>query len=121
MIDYEHDLIKKAQNLRCNATPQENKLWYEFLRTYPIRFQRQKAIDCFIVDFYCFKAKLIIEIDGSQHYYEQNIYHDSKRTDILKSHGLDVIRFSNNDIDHYFDAVCDKIDYEVHRKLQENI
>ncbi|HJI47621.1 MAG TPA: endonuclease domain-containing protein [Oscillospiraceae bacterium] len=120
MIDYKHDLIKNAQKLRRNATPQENKLWYEFLRTYPIRFQRQKAINCFIVDFYCYKAKLIIEIDGSQHYYGHNISLDSKRTEKLNSIGLEVLRFSNYDINNYFDAVCNKIDYIVHKRLQEN-
>lgn len=115
MIDYNRKLIKKAQSLRRNATPQENKLWYEFLRNYPIRFQRQKTIDNYIVDFYCHKAKLVIEIDGSQHYNEAKALLDNKRTAKLNSLGLDVLRFSNNDINCCFDLVCEKINYEVHK------
>lgn len=117
MIDYNRKLIKKAQSLRRNATPQENKLWYEFLRNYPIRFQRQKTIDNYIVDFYCHKAKLVIEIDGSQHYDEPKALLDSKRTAKLNSLGLDVLRFSNNDISSCFDSVCEKINYEVHKQI----
>lgn len=115
MIDYNRKLIKKAQSLRRNATPQENKLWYEFLRNYPIRFQRQKTIDNYIVDFYCHKAKLVIEIDGSQHYNEAKALLDNKRTAKLNSLGLDVLRFSNNDINYCFDSVCEKINYGVHK------
>ena len=70
-LEYNEKNITLAQNLRKNATPQENHLWYDFLSKYEIRFQRQKAIDNFIADFYCHKAKLIIEIDGSQHYTEK--------------------------------------------------
>ena len=70
-LDYNEKNITLARNLRKNATPQENHLWYDFLSKYEIRFQRQKAIDNFIADFYCHKAKLIIEIDGSQHYTEE--------------------------------------------------
>ncbi len=66
-LDYNEKNITLAKNLRKNATKQERHLWYDFLSSYPIRFQRQKAIDQFIADFYCHKAKLVIEIDGSQH------------------------------------------------------
>ena len=117
MIDYKHDLIKKAQKLRRNATPQENKLWYEFLRTYPIRFQRQKAIDCFIVDFYCFKAKLIVEIDGSQHYESANKEYDDVRTAKLEQYGIKVLRFSNYEINTYFNEVCESIDNEIKQRI----
>ena len=67
-LSYKCDNIPLAKTLRKNATPQEKHLWYDFLSTYPVRFQRQKAIDNFIADFYCHEAKLVIEIDGSQHY-----------------------------------------------------
>ena len=66
-LEYNKNNIARAKTLRKNSTPQENHLWYDFLSTYEIRFQRQKAIDNFIADFYCHKAKLVIEIDGSQH------------------------------------------------------
>lgn len=118
MIDYNRKLIKKAQSLRRNATPQENKLWYEFLRNYPIRFQQQKTIDNYIVDFYCHKAKLVVEIDGSQHYDKTKSLLDSKRTSKLNSLGLNVLRFSNNDINSCFDSVCEKINYEVHKQIE---
>ena len=72
-LDYNKKNITLARNLRKNATPQENHLWYRFLAKYEIRFQRQKAIDDFIADFYCHRAKLIIEIDGAQHYTEHGL------------------------------------------------
>ena len=87
--------IPLAKSLRKNATPEENHLWYDFLSNYKIRFQRQKAIDNFIADFYCHKAKLIIEIDGSQHYTEEGRKHDDYRTEILEGYDLKIIRFTN--------------------------
>ena len=82
-LKYNGDNIRLAKNLRKNATPQENHLWYDFLSKYSVRFQRQKAIDNFIADFYCHRAKLIIEIDGSQHYTPQGRKKDDFRTEIL--------------------------------------
>ncbi len=67
-LEYNKKLIPRAKELRKNMTKQENHLWYDFLRIYPVRFQRQKTIDNYIADFYCHKAKLIIELDGSQHF-----------------------------------------------------
>ena len=84
-LPYKSDLIPLAKNMRKHATPQENHLWYDFLRSYPIRFQRQKAIDQYIVDFYCHAAKLVIEIDGSQHYDPKLQAEDEKRTAELKN------------------------------------
>ena len=72
-LTYQKNLIPRAKELRANATRHENHLWYDFLRTYPIRFQRQKTIDRFIVDFYCHRAKLVIELDGSQHFTEEGL------------------------------------------------
>ncbi len=72
-LKYNGKLIPRAKDLRKNATRQENHLWYDFLRTFPVRFQRQKAIDGFIADFYCHKARLIIELDGSQHYTDDGL------------------------------------------------
>ena len=118
-LPYRHNLIPKAKELRKGATPQENHLWYDFLRTYPVRFQRQKAIQNFIADFYCHKAKLVIELDGSQHYEEQRQAYDKERDAILSGSGLGlkVLRFSNAQIDREFSAVCTAID----RALQERI
>ena len=109
-IDYNKKNVILAKNLRKNATPQENHLWYDFLSKYKPRFQRQKAIDNFIADFYCHKAKLIIEIDGSQHYTEEGAKKDEFRTEVLKEYNLTVMRFTNTQINTNFIGVCEYID-----------
>ena len=115
-LKYDYKLIPKAKELRKDMTPHERKLWYLFLRNYPVRFQRQKTIDHFIVDFYCHKADLVIEIDGSQHYSEEGKVYDDERTAVLESYGLKVLRFSNADIDSNFSGVCEAIDLAVKDK-----
>ena len=116
-LDYNEKNITLARNLRKNATPQENHLWYDFLSKYEIRFQRQKAIDNFIADFYCYKAKLIIEIDGSQHRTVEGSQKDEFRTEILEKYGLKVIRFTNKQINEDFIRVCEYIDAVVRGSL----
>lgn len=111
-------LTGRAQELRKNATPQENHLWYDFLRDYPVKFRRQTTINSFIVDFYCAEAKLVVEIDGSQHYSEQGKAYDAERDYIIMQYGCTILRFSNHDINCHFTSVCDMIDLEV-RKLVE--
>jgi len=107
---YYHATLKPcAQKLRCEATKQENHLWYDFLRNHPLRFRRQKQFARYIVDFYCSSAKLVIEIDGPQHYTEDGLLHDESRTAYLESLGLHVLRFTNQDIDHHFESVCQQI------------
>ena len=118
-LKYETKNITLAKNLRKNATPQENHLWYDFLSKYDIRFQRQKAIDNFIADFYCHKAKLIVEIDGVQHRTEAGKQKDEFRTEILEGYGLKVIRFTNKQINENFHGVCRYIDAEVKASLLE--
>lgn len=110
---YNKKLIPNAKSLRKTMTKQEKHLWYDFLSKHPIRFQRQKTIDNFIADFYCFKAKLIIEIDGSQHYTEQGQAYDIERTAILERYGLRVLRFTNKDVDMNFEAVCNTINMHI--------
>lgn len=116
-LPYNGNLIKTAKSLRKNMTPQEKHLWYDFLRSYPVRFQRQKTIKSFIADFYCHKAKLIVEIDGSQHFSEQGMAYDNERTNILKEFDLEVIRFSNYDVNTNFEGVCVEIDRVVKRRI----
>ena len=116
-LTYNKNNITFAKNLRKLATPQEKHLWYDFLSKYDIRFQRQKAIDNFIADFYCHKAKLVIEIDGSQHYTEKGKIQDSFRTEILEEFNLQVIRFTNFDIDSNFQGVCEYIDKVVKQNI----
>ena len=118
-IDYNKGNIVLAKNLRKNATPEENHLWYDYLSKYKIRFQRQKAIDNFIADFYCHRAKLIIEIDGAQHYTEEGRRNDSFRTEILEGYDLKVIRFTNYQINTNFRGVCEYIDAVVKASLRK--
>ena len=94
-------------------TPWERKLWYEFLRSYPVRFQRQKAIGDYIADFYCAKARLVIELDGGGHYTVEQIQKDEIRTKELEAMGLTVLRVCNTDIDRNFRGVCDTVDRAV--------
>ena len=94
-------------------TPWERKLWYEFLRFYPIRFQRQKSIGNYIADFYCAKAGLVIELDGGGHYTPEQAEKDNLRTKELESMNLTVIRICNLDIDRNFSGVCEHIDMTV--------
>lgn len=117
-LEYEKKNISLAKNLRKNATRQENHLWYDYLSEYPLRFQRQKAIENYIADFYCHKAKLIIEIDGSQHFEPDYIKNDEKRTSDLEKLGVSVLRFNNSDIDKNFEGVCLTIDKTVKAKLK---
>jgi very-short-patch-repair endonuclease len=117
MIKYNGKNITLAKNLRKNSTPQEKHLWYDFLSKYSPKFQRQKAIDNFIADFYCHEAKLVIEIDGLQHTTEECALKDEFRTEILESYGLRVIRFTNHQIDTRFNDVCKYIEYVVKEKF----
>ncbi len=118
-LPYEHHLIERVKTLRKEATKQENHLWYDYLKHYPLRFQRQKAIGNYIVDFYCHKAKLVVELDGSQHYEKDGSRYDAQRTAFLNSLGLTVLRFANVDIDRNFEGVCMEIDMTVHELLNE--
>lgn len=117
MLPYEKKNITLAKKLRKNMTPWERKLWFEFLRSFPVRFQRQKAIGDYIVDFYCAKAHLVIELDGSQHYNKNNIVKDKIRTEKLEGFNLEIIRIPNNEIDENFSGVCEYIEEAVNRKL----
>ena len=118
-LPYQGKLIPRAKELRKGATKQENHLWYDFLRSYPVRFQRQKTIDHFIADFYCHAARLVIEVDGSQHYDEQGLAYDKERSAIFAEYGVKVIRFSNMEIEQSFQEVCNAIDLEVRKRVQE--
>jgi len=117
MKDYNKSNIPLAKELRKNMTPWERKLWYDFLRTYPVRFQRQKAIGEYIVDFYCARAALVIELDGGGHYEEFQERYDAMRTAALEDMKLFVLRIPNIDVDRNFIAVCDYIDKMVAERL----
>ena len=110
-------LVPLAKQLRREMTKEERHLWYDFLKTYPVQFKRQVPFENYIVDFYCFQAKLVVELDGSQHYEPEEMEYDQKRTAYLESLGLTVLRFSNLDIIKRFRAVCEMIDNIVQNRL----
>ena len=107
------DLTENAKKLRKNMTKEERHLWYDFLKIYPIRFLRQKVIDNYIVDFYCHQARLIVELDGSQHYEPKEQLRDAIRTERLEARDLTVIRIPNNAVNENFRGVCEYIDMMV--------
>ena len=98
-------LRKNAQKLRREMTKEERRLWYDFLKQLPVTVNRQKVIGPYIVDFYCASAKLVIELDGSQHY-EEGIASDRERDLVLNQLGFSVVRYSNSDVNRNFDGVC---------------
>lgn len=100
-------------------TPQERRLWYCFLKTYPCKFYRQRIIDRYIVDFYCAEARLVVELDGSQHYSKEGMEYDAKRTEVLEMKGLKVLRFTNSDIDLHFQQSCETIDICIKAQKME--
>ena len=110
MEKYNRKLKNNAKALRKNMTKEEKHLWYDFLKDYPIKFTRQKPIGNYIVDFYCFRAKLVVELDGSQHYIDTGMTYDSARNNYMEQTGLKVIRISNLDIWNNFNGVCEYID-----------
>jgi len=112
-LSYDGRNRPRAQALRREMTKQEKRLWYDFLSGYPVRFRRQKQFGYYIVDFYCAAKKLVMEIDGSQHYEPEVEEKDKARTAYLESIGLRVMRFSNYDVDTRFEGVCATIDRMV--------
>ena len=108
---------RTAQALRRNQTQEERHLWYDFLKTYPVQFHRQYPIGPFYADFYCYKAKLVIELDGSGHFMPDAMKYDQNRTKYLQEQGLKVLRFTNLDIWKSFPGVCETIDTEVRKRL----
>ena len=110
-------MLRRSQQLRKNMTKEERHLWYDFLKNYPVQFKRQTPFDGYIVDFYCFQAKLVVELDGSQHYEPEEAEYDKKRTEHLERLGLVVLRFSNLDVARQFRAVCETIDNAVQNRL----
>ena len=108
-----------SQELRKHATKEENTLWYQYLRRYPVQFRRQCVLGPYIVDFYCAKAKLVIELDGSQHYEPDGIQKDRERTVYLEGLGLFVLRFYNTDINRNLRGVCQTIDRITGQRLAQ--
>ena len=116
---HNHLLVPNAKSLRNTMTKEERRLWYDFLRVYPVKFSRQKVLGKYIVDFYSAEAKLIIELDGSQHYEEKGIEYDAERTVYLEQYGLRVVRIPNNYVNEQFREVCEYIDHIVKQSLSQ--
>ena len=115
------DIVTLAKELRKNMTREEKHLWYDYLRKYPIKFLRQKVIGKYIADFYCAEVKLVIELDGSQHYEEEGIKKDAERTEFLEKYGIKVIRFTNREVNDNFRGVCEYIDIVVKQSLRHGL
>ncbi len=98
-----------SKKLRRGMTKEERRLWFDFLRGLPVRFRRQMVLGSYIVDFYCPSAKLVIELDGSQHYEAEGLAADRERDEYMTSRGLRVLRYSNLDVNTNFQGVCENI------------
>ena len=107
--DYNGKLTPNAQGLRKNMTPEENHLWYDFLKLLPVTVNRQKTIGDYIVDFYIHSAKLVIELDGKQHRSKEHRQRDKVRDVYLSNMGIMVLRYDNAMIRNHFDSVCNDI------------
>ena len=112
-------LVPLAKQLRREMTKEERHLWYDFLSTDPVRFSRQKVLGKYIADFYSAEARIVIELDGSQHYEKENSEKDAERTAFLESYGLTVIRIPNNEVSRNFRGVCEYIDIAVRQSLSQ--
>ena len=109
-MERNESLTELSRQLRKNPTKEESLLWNQFLKKYPLQFRRQYIIGSYIVDFYCHKAMLAIELDGSQHYDPAKAEKDRIRTDYINSQGVRVLRYTNLEIMRNFRAVCEAID-----------
>ena len=112
-------LVPFAKKLRKEMTKEERHLWYDFLRAYPVRFSRQKVLGKYIADFYSAEAELVIELDGSQHYENENLESDAERTAFLEGYSLQVLRIPNNEVSQNFRGVCEYIDTAVRQSLSQ--
>ena len=117
MEPYGRRLKEPARSLRMNMTDAEQVLWQRIRRKQirNVRFYRQKPLLSFIVDFYCHAAKLVIEIDGKQHYTDQGIVYDTERTQVLQGYGLKVLRYTNQQLVDNFQEVC----WDIEKNLQQ--
>ncbi|MDY4474554.1 endonuclease domain-containing protein [Mitsuokella sp.] len=111
------DLLAKARNLRREMTKEERHLWYDFLCRYPVRFRRQRPMLDYIMDFYCPKVQLGVELDGGQHASGEQLEYDMERTHRLSKMGIFILRFTNREIWQNFSGVCQMIDRTVEDRL----
>ena len=114
-------MVPFAKKLRREMTKEERHLWYDYLRTHPARFTRQKVLGKYIADFYSAQAKLVIELDGSQHFEDSGMEKDAERTAFLEGYDLKVLRIPNNEVMHNFRGVCEYIDAEIKGRVRGSL
>ena len=112
------ELVSRARELRRDMTKEERRLWFDYLRTYPVRFSRQKVLGRYIADFYCAQAGLVLELDGSQHYEPEEQEKDAQRTAYLEKYSIHVVRIPNNEVTGNFRGVCEYIDSLVKQRME---
>ena len=112
-------LVSFARGLRKNMTKEEKHLWYDFLKNYDVKFNRQKVLGRYIADFYSAELKLVIELDGSQHYDPEAKLYDEERTEFFKGYDIEVIRINNLEVTLNFRGVCLYIDKIVKRRMKD--
>ena len=112
-------LTENAKILRNNMTREEKHLWYDYLRKCPVRFSRQKILGKYIADFYSAEAKIVIELDGAQHFEKENRIYDEKRTEFLEQYNLKIIRIPNGEINTNFEGICRYLDKQIEQSLSQ--
>ena len=120
-MEYKHnkELTENAKFLRNNMTKEEKHLWYDYLRKCPVRFSRQKVLGKYIADFYSAEAKIVIELDGAQHFEKENRIYDEKRTEFLEKYDLKIIRIPNGEINTNLEGICRYIDKQIEQSLSQ--
>ena len=114
----DNQILRRSQFLRKHMTKEERHLWYDFLKTYPVQFRRQYPIGPYFADFFCYQAKLVVELDGSQHCELEEVEYDNRRTEFIQQQGFVVMRLSNRDVMSQFQSVCEAIDTTVRIRVQ---
>ena len=117
VLQHQKYMLTRARELREDLTREERHLWYDYLRYHPVHWYKQRIIEDYIVDFYCASAKLVIELDGSQHFEPEGMEKDAERTAFLEQYDLKVIRITNREIHENFRGVCEYIDQEIRARL----
>ena len=112
-------LTENAKILRNNMTKEEKHLWYDYLKKSPVRFSRQKVLGKYIADFYSAEAKIVIELDGIQHFEKENRIYDEKRTEFLEQYDLEIIRIPNSEINTNFEEICRYLDKKINQSLSQ--
>ena len=109
MIPYNKKLVSNARTFRKNMTPEEKRLWYEFLKRIPMNVRRQHNIENYIIDFYIAEKKIAIEVDGRHHLLSEHKQADEERDNVLATWGILVLRYSNDSIRDNFTVVAEDI------------